>query len=189
MQQDPLEYREIVRSQIKDAYGRLTYSYTTQNKQADIYGAYSRRMKWLQLILSVCSTCCIMSLFAQETRIQLWLAVISSSLLALVSAFAKEASYDEKATRCEKAADSMWPIRERYIAFLADFDTMPDSEIVSCRDELTVHVAKVYATVPKTSPNAYSQAQKALKNEEEQFFTESELDNMLPTMLRSSDNS
>ncbi|ENZ6560176.1 MULTISPECIES: hypothetical protein [Enterococcus] len=36
----------------------------------------------------------------------------------------------------------------------------------------------------KTNSKSYESAQKALKSEEEQFFTEEELDKMLPEHLR-----
>lgn len=37
---------------------------------------------------------------------------------------------------------------------------------------------------PKTNSKSYTEAQKALKNEEEQFFTNEELNQMSPSHLR-----
>lgn len=43
---------------------------------------------------------------------------------------------------------------------------------------------EAYKNAPKTNSKSYESAQKALKSEEEQFFTEEELDKMLPEHLR-----
>lgn len=184
MDQSGRTYRVALRNQIEEAYGRLTYSYTTQNKQADICLRRSSIISWIQLILSVASTGAIMSLFATETRFQLWLSVILTAILALVSAYAKSQNLDAQALAHKKAADSMWPIRESYISLLTDFDVIDESRIVEQRDSLSEAVAEVYRQAPKTSPAAYKKAQEALKESEEQYFSTEELDKMLPRVLR-----
>jgi len=47
--------------------------------------------------------------------------------------------------------------------------------------------SEVYSDSPKTSSKSYKETQKALKVEEEQFFTNEELDQLLPPELRKSD--
>ena len=53
------------------------------------------------------------------------------------------------------------------------------------RDELQLKTHEVYQNAPKTDNRSYSEAQKALKSDEEQFFTTDELDRLLPSHLRS----
>ena len=59
-------------------------------------------------------------------------------------------------------------------------------EIISRRDDLQLRVAKIYDEAPLTDAKSYSLAQKALKENESQFFTRDELNKMLPESLRKS---
>ena len=187
MEQDSQTYRDALRSQIRDEYGRLTYTYTFHNKQANISDAYARRISWAQLVLSVVSTCSVMSLFVHDGKVQLWIAVVSSAILALVSSFDRDRSFIAKARAHAEAAEELWPIREKYISLLTDFNNLKASEICETRDALLAETYSVYKRAPKTSAKAYKMAQSALKSDEEQFFTDEELDAMLPKRLRVTD--
>lgn len=184
MEQDSQAYRDALRSQIRDEYGRLTYTYTCHNKQANINDAYARRISWGQLILSIVSTCSVMSLFVHEGKVQLWVAVISSALLALISAFDKDRSFSANSRAHGETAEELWLIREKYISLLTDFENLESSEICKARDSLLAETHSIYKRAPKTSEKAYRATQRALKNDEEQFFTDEELDSMLPKKLR-----
>ena len=81
-------------------------------------------------------------------------------------------------------ASKLWPLREEYISLMTDFDDLPDDTIVSRRDDLMGKTAKIYESAPQTDEKAYAAAQDALKNKEEQFFTQEELNVMLPIHLR-----
>lgn len=63
-----------------------------------------------------------------------------------------------------------------------------NEEICNKRDALMNRTAEIYATAPKTSPKSYSEVQKALKSEEEQFFTMEELNQLMPQHIRDSLN-
>jgi hypothetical protein len=52
------------------------------------------------------------------------------------------------------------------------------------RNELDEAIASIYSKVPITSSKAYGLAQKALKKDEEITFSDSEIDQFLPTGLR-----
>ena len=57
-------------------------------------------------------------------------------------------------------------------------------EIMEKRDELQNRTAEVYSNSPRTDSKSYKEAQKALKTEEEQTFSEKEIDVMLPNSIR-----
>ena len=67
---------------------------------------------------------------------------------------------------------------------MTDFEELDDTEIVQRRDDLMLRTSEIYKTAPQTDERAYSEAQNALKNKEEQFFTQEELNVMLPAHLR-----
>ncbi len=58
-------------------------------------------------------------------------------------------------------------------------------EVRQQRDRLNATLEDIYKAAPRTNNKAYAAAQKALKEAEELFFTDEELNNMLPKQLRS----
>lgn len=52
---------------------------------------------------------------------------------------------------------------------------------LAARDELQKKLASVHKGCPRTNVKAYSQAQKALKENEESTFSDEEIDKLLPT--------
>ncbi|WP_051990315.1 hypothetical protein [Ligilactobacillus equi] len=78
----------------------------------------------------------------------------------------------------------IWKIREEYISLLTDFTSLSESVIIDKRDALLLKTAEIYDAQLQISDEAYNRAQKALKDDEEQFFTQIELNKMLPKHLR-----
>ena len=81
-------------------------------------------------------------------------------------------------------SNQLWLLREQYLSLLTDFATLTREEVVKRRDDLQLQVAKVYNAAPLTDNKSYTMAQKALKENESQFFTQEELDKLLPVALR-----
>ena len=52
------------------------------------------------------------------------------------------------------------------------------------RDEFVRKLDKIYRNQPLTNNKAYKQTRRALKKDEEQFFSNEEIDKMLPKELR-----
>ena len=67
---------------------------------------------------------------------------------------------------------------------MTDFDEISIEEIVRKRDELLDESSEIYGAAPLTDEKSYVAAQAALKTNEEQFFTQEELNKMLPAHLR-----
>ena len=78
----------------------------------------------------------------------------------------------------------MWKIREEYISVLTDFEILDVDKIISIRNDLQNRTYEIYNSSPRTDKKSYLQAQKSLKTEEEQTFSEKEIDNMLPNSIR-----
>jgi len=84
----------------------------------------------------------------------------------------------------KKASDLLWKIREEYVSLLTDFEMLDADEIRNKRDGLQERTAEVYSNSSRTDAKSYQAAQKALKTEEEQTFSEEEIDIMLPNSIR-----
>lgn len=185
MDQNSQVHREGLEIQIKEAYGRVVYTYTTHWKMIDALTIKNRRIKYIQIALSAISTGgFIGSIITNEAALTCIGGIFSTLLLAL-NLYFKDFNLNADITRHSTTANSLWSIRESYVSLLTDFPNMTNAEICVRRDELQAMTVEVYKTSPKTNSKAYAAAQKALKTEEEQFFGENELDMMLPPHLRS----
>ena len=70
------------------------------------------------------------------------------------------------------------------MSLLIDFEMLDSNDIRNKRDELQERTSEVYSNLPRTDTKSYTAAQKALKTEEEQTFSEEEIDIMLPNSIR-----
>lgn len=71
-------------------------------------------------------------------------------------------------------------IKEAYVSLLTDFEMLDAKGIRNKRDELQARTSEVYRNLPKSDVKSHGDTQKALKIEEEQTFSEEEIDIMLP---------
>ena len=78
----------------------------------------------------------------------------------------------------------MRKIRVDYISLLTDIEQLENKVIARKRDELLERTDAANRKYPKANNRSYRKAQKALKKKEEQFFSDEELDMMLPKHLR-----
>ena len=179
-------YREGLRTQIREAYGRLLYTYTSYNKMA---GNLKQRQDCLQVWQIILSAITTGGLLAAVIAKEEWVTIAScviSTISTGITLYLKNYNLNDLIRQLHVSANEAWLIREDYISLLTDFDQLQDSEITSKREELKHRVYELYKKCPKTDSKSYEQAQKALKKEEEQFFRADEIDKMLPQHLRHS---
>ncbi|QTB29078.1 SLATT domain-containing protein [Lysinibacillus sphaericus] len=182
--QDSQGYK--LESQIREAYGRLVYTYTCHNKIVQRLLTQNNNLKVMQIVLSALTTGSFLtSIITHEKAVSIIGAIISVTLLIL-NAYTKNFDLVETAQSHQKAADALWVIREDYVSLLTDFEILEMKDIMTRRDELQNRTAEVYAQSPRTDGKSYKAAQKALKNDEEQTFSEQEIDFMLPNSIRRS---
>jgi len=182
------KYRDDLLTQIKDSFGKVVYSYTTHWKQQNIYSKHSRYLKIAEIVLSSISTTGLVSFLISK---QCWVALIGTFFSALslaLTLYTKDTRYGELIAAHRVSADDLWLLREKYISLMTDFESLEISEIVRKRDDLEKNASRIYKAAIPVTPAAYKEAQKALKEEEEQYFSEAELDQMLPPHLRKLEN-
>lgn len=171
-------------SQIREAYGRVTYSQTCHDKFINRIVRLDDRIKLWQIILSGITTSgFVVAIFSDDNVASVLGALVSLALLIL-NTYIKNFNLSGIAQEHKKASDLLWKIREEYVSLLTDFEMLDESEIRNKRDELQERTAEVYSNSPRTDSKSYQAAQKALKTEEEQTFSEEEIDIMLPNSIR-----
>ena len=102
----------------------------------------------------------------------------------MLTSYLKDVDLVATLTKHFETSNQLWIIREEYISLLTDFTNLTVEVAASKRDELQKKSATVYASAPITDAKSYAMAQKALKDNEAQFFTREELNKMLPISLR-----
>ena len=184
MEIDIQKHKDKLYSQIQDEYGKVVYTYTCHLKIADRLQKRNTWIKWGQIALSAVSTGGFLGVLISDEQILLWVGGLCSTILLALTSYLKDKDIATEKTDHIKAANCLWKVREEYLSLLTDFDTLTTEEVVLRRNELINKSADVYDTAPITDPQSYAEAQKALKSNEEQFFTQEELNKMLPPHLR-----
>ena len=178
------EQKEKLRAQLREAYGRIVYSNTTHLKAVDKLILKNNRMKSCQIALSAITTGGFLSTFIINEGFLKYVTGLASVLSLGLNIYLKNFELDTLSKEHQIAANDLWLIREKYISLLTDMDDMTIDQIIATRDMLQDDTHNVYKTSPKTDADSYAMAQKALKTEEEQFFTDEELNQILPKHLR-----
>jgi len=184
---------KILLAQIRDCFGRVTYSHKTHEKQADILIGKDTFWKWTQIILSVIISGTFLITLNELFGLGKWLellGVVLSVLLAAINLCLKNFNYGAEAQRHKEIAVHLWEIRETYISLITDLmSKFTDIETtIKKRNELQIRLTDIYKSAPRTSSKAYVLAQRALKLNEELTFSSSEIDILLPDKLRLSKN-
>ncbi len=184
MEQNSQSYEEKLYTQIEDAYGKLLYSYTTQIIHAGRLIRKNHGVKLAQIILSAISTGGFIGTIVSSEMVLIWVGGICSTALLVLTSYLKDVDLASTSIKHLETSNQLWSIREEYISLLTDFFNLSIENIVSKRDELQKKTASIYASAPITDSKSYDMAQKALKENEAQYFTREELNNMLPISLR-----
>lgn len=177
-------YRGELEVQLKEAYGRVVYTYTSHLKFMNMLNKKNRRLKYAQIILSaISSTGFFATIIFDKIALAFFSGIVSLILLCL-NLYYKDFNLSENIKQHRMASDKLWLIREKYTSLLTDINVKNIEDIVNQRDTLQQETADIYSTSPKTNSKSYKEAQKALKYEEEQYFSQEELNKMLPEHLR-----
>lgn len=177
---------ESLKGQLREMYGRLAYTHKTHEKMADSCISKYRTVKAIEIVLSALSSgSLVVSVLGDSRAGALVGAVLSTVLLGLLLYF-KEGAIGEMAQRHTETAAKLWGLREKLLSLLVDFnDGLLTTEVQARRDQLNGELERVYRGAPRTSEAAYAKAQVALKKAEELYFTDAELNRLLPRDLRS----
>ena len=171
-------------NQIEEAYGKVVYTYTTQVIHAGRLHRKYKALKWGQLILSAISTSGFIGTLITNQILLAWIGGICSTVLLVFTAYFKDTDLSTVHKQHLETSNKLWLLREMYLSLLTDFPTLSRNEVVSRRNDLQKRVTEVYASAPLTDKKSFSLAQKALKENEVQFFSRQELNQILPETLR-----
>jgi hypothetical protein len=174
-----------INSQLREMYGRVAYTHKTHEKMADSYVRRYRVVKTLEISLSAIATGSLLIAVFGDSRSSTVVGAMLSTVLLGFTLYFKEAALGEQAQKHTAVASKLWGIRERLLSLLVDLhDDARIDDIKLERDRINYELADLYKTAPRTSSRAYAAAQRALKENDELYFSDDELDRLLPKRLR-----
>ncbi len=179
--------REItsLEDQLREMYGRAAYTHKTHEKMADGYIRRYRAIKTIEIWLSALAAGSLLIAVFGESRCGTVVGAVLSTILLGLTLYFKEASLGEQAQKHTTVGSKLWGVREALLSLLVDMhDGRSLDEVRVERDRLNQTLEGIYKSAPRTDGKAYAAAQKALKADEELFFSDAELDRMLPKRLR-----
>ena len=179
-----MDYRSILRGQIREVYGKVVYTYTTHIEMLNLLLAQNRCHKNIQIVMTAISTGGFLGdLIANIPWLQ-WPAGIAATISLALNLYFRDQNLEELISRHRGIINDLWYLREQYLSLLTDFDVLDDDSIRARRDLLSEETQAIYKIAPNTNSKAYEKAQKNLKENEFQFFRPEEIDQMLPEILR-----
>ena len=184
------QHRNLLIDYIREAYGRLTYTQRIYAIQASLYGNRHGQIKTLQAILSALTTGSLIPVVIGKN--QQSFAIISALLsvsLSILNIYVRNHDLGEQSNKNKEVSDRLWLLREKYRSLLCDFEMgeISTTEARQRRDDLDQSISDIYSTSPITSQKAYRLSRKAIQSEESMYFSETELNQMLPEGFRKKD--
>ncbi|MDP9124119.1 MAG: SLATT domain-containing protein [Pseudomonadota bacterium] len=171
--------------QVREMYGRAAYTHKTHEKMADGYIGRYRLIKSVEIALSALALSSLLLAILGDSKACTIIGAALSTVLLGLTLYFREAMLGEQSQKHTVVASRLWGIRESLLSLLVDMHDGRDAEEVRAeRDRLNGLLEEIYKGAPRTDGKAYKAAQKALKSDQELFFTDGELDRMLPKRLR-----
>lgn len=171
--------------QLREMHGRVAYTHKTHEKMADGYIRHYKRIKNVEIVLSSLATSSLVLSILGDSKPGTIIGAILSTVLLALTLYFKEASLAEQAQKHTAVASGLWCVREQLLSLLVDMqDGLPSEEIRRQRDVINKALEEIYKGAPRTDRRAYAAAQRALTTDEDLYFSDAELDLMLPNMLR-----
>ncbi len=171
--------------QLREMYGRVAYTQKTHEKMADSCIRRYKRLKNAEIVISSLATGSLILSILGDSKLGTIIGAILSTVLLTITLYFKDECLTGQAQKHTAIASELWGHREQLLSLLIDMqDCLPPEEIRHQRDVINKVLVEIYKGAPRTDRRAYAAAQRALKTSEDLFFSDAELDLMLPSILR-----
>lgn len=172
--------RDRLLSQIKEAHGKVVYTYTAHHKIVDRLKRRKAILDWTEIAITSASAVGLLSGFiTNETALKL-VGGLSAAISLAITLYTKNDTLQIAIKEHTDAANDLWLVREKYQSLIIDFDGLESCQIQDVRTSIMYEVDEINRKYSGTDPLSYAAAQKALKENEEQYFAPGEADQLLP---------
>lgn len=179
-----------IESVLRHRYGRLVYTHKTHEKDREISSRKSSRVRWFNVLLTAATALSLVAAAWSDEAWVEWLAGVIGVITAAFAIYQLSFDHDTDAERHRSAAKDLLTLRDQLETLIGDLRSgLSEIEVTAKRDDLFARIDAVYKHAPNTSAAAYRAAKRALQVDDEMTFSEDEIDSMLPSPLRLSDES
>lgn len=171
---------------IRLRYASVAWTHKIQEKQAEIYDKKYAVIATINIFAaSVTSAGILSTIFAD----QIWLKVVSaivSFVAVFITALLKAFDFQSMAKTNKATATKLVILRDELLLLLYKVRnaTQPVAELIKEFNDIQVKVHAVYQEAPQTTDKAVEMAGIALKEKQDDTYTDEEIDMLLPEALR-----
>lgn len=176
----------LIEGTVRETYASVVWSHKIQEKQADIYTKQFKLMETVKLISASLTSVGIVSLIFTD---QIWIKIISaliSFVTIFINAFFKSFDLQAMINNHKTAANKLLIERNKLKFLLLKIKLREDKPTELCKEFETLldSIGQVYKDAPNTTGKAVKLAKKALYVDQDNTFSENEIDSFLPNTLR-----
>lgn len=172
---------EPLLADVKETFGRVTYTHKTHEKDAERSEKSARRIKGLSVLIVGVTAAAALAAPLLDSDVAAWTAAVAGVIGLVFAAY--QLAYDPAAdaARHRLAAKSFLTLRDDYRRLLADAQAggLSPRALRARRDQLARELGHLHRTAHQTTPQAYQKAREALQGSEELSFSESEYRHLL----------
>lgn len=177
---------QILLDEVRQNYASVVWTHKIQEKQADIYCEKYARLETLNIISAALTSCGIVSTIFSDYICTKIIAAILSFVTLSVTAYFKSFDIKGMEKQNKEYANKFLVMRNRLLHVISDIHMKNKSiddinaTYIGIMDELN----ELYIVAPSTTKKAVDRAAEALNVNKEYTYSEEEIDNFLPPMLR-----
>lgn len=171
--------RDALKKRLEESFGKVIYTYTAHWKIVDRLQKRATRIKIAQIFLTAISSAGVLAAVISHIPALSWIGGAAAAISLGLNLYSLNFNLENSIRAHTSAANELWDVREAYLALITDFDDLQDDEIRTKRDQITAQVSRINKQYPGTDKKSYAAAQRAIQKEEEQFFSQSELQHLL----------
>lgn len=177
---------QILLDEVRQNFASAVWTHKIQEKQADIYHEKYATLETINIIIASITSCGIVSTIFCNSIWTKIIATILSFFTVSITAYFKSFDIKGMEKQNKEYANKFLVIRNRLLSVICDIHMREksiediNSVYIGIMDELN----ELYIFAPTTTKKAVERAAEALNVNKEYTYTDAEIDNFLPPMLR-----
>ena len=172
---------------VRNSYMGVVWTHKIQEKQTDIFSSEAKTLEIIRLVSSSLTAAGVISLIFESNALWLKIATAVVSFVTIFSeAYSKSLTTQTAIDSHRKTAAQLLELRDGYQYLLLQIkdESCSLDSIKADYEKLEKRKHTLYKEAPRTTDRAVKLAKKALNVNEDNSFSNAEIDNTLPETLR-----
>jgi hypothetical protein len=177
---------EIIESEIRQIFASIVWNHKIHEKDSDINSFWYNLLEFIKILSSTATTSGLLScLFVDNFKLKI-ATTICSAICLFITNFYKIYNFKELKDSHKASAMEFFELRNETISILSDIKLahITLDEAILKRNEILNKYHDICKKSLNTSDNAVQKASKSLKTQQDNTFSDNEIDSYLPIELR-----